>query len=127
LIVERFDRKKAPDGNYWLRLPQENMCQATGMPPSAKYETDGGPGMKTILELLRGSTRQDQDRRTFFKAQILFWMLAAIDGHAKNFSIFLERESTYRMTPLYDVLSAWPVIGTSANHLPRHDVMMAMA
>lgn len=127
LIVERFDRKKAPDGDYWLRLPQEDMCQATGTPPSAKYEADGGPGMKTILELLRGSTRQDQDRRTFFKAQILFWMLAAIDGHAKNFSIFLERGSTYRMTPLYDVLSAWPVIGTSANHLSRHDVKMAMA
>ncbi|HYC42735.1 MAG TPA: type II toxin-antitoxin system HipA family toxin [Noviherbaspirillum sp.] len=127
LVVERFDRRKAPDGDYWLRLPQEDMCQATGTPPSTKYEADGGPGMKAVLELLRGSLRQDQDRRTFFKAQILFWMLAAIDGHAKNYSIFLERGSTYRMTPLYDVLSAWPVVGTGPNHLSRHDVKMAMA
>ena len=54
-------------------------------------------------------------------------MLAAIDGHAKNFSIFHELGATYRMTPLYDVLSAWPVIGTGANHLSRHDVKMVMA
>jgi serine/threonine-protein kinase HipA len=127
LIVERFDRKKAPDGEYWLRLPQEDMCQATGTPPTAKYEADGGPGMKTVLEILRGSAMQAQDRRAFFKAQILFWMLAAIDGHAKNFSLFLERGSSYRMTPLYDVLSAWPVMGDGPNHFSRHRIKMAMA
>lgn len=127
LVVQRFDRKKAPDGSYWLRLPQEDMCQATGTPLSAKYESDGGPGMKTILELLRGSSRHEHDRYAFFKAQILFWMLAAIDGHAKNFSIFHEQGATYQMTPLYDVLSAWPVIGKGPNHLSRHDVTMAMA
>ena len=54
-------------------------------------------------------------------------MLAAIDGHAKNFSIFHEPGASYRMTPLYDVLSAWPVIGKGTNHLSLHDVKMAMA
>jgi serine/threonine-protein kinase HipA len=42
-------------------------------------------------------------------------MLAATDGHAKNFSIRLLPQGRYRLTPLYDVLSAWPVTG------PRHD------
>lgn len=127
LIVERFDRKKAQDGDYWLRLPQEDMCQATGTPPNLKYESDGGPGMKRILELLRGSRTAESDRRAFFKTQILFWMLAAIDGHAKNFSIFHEAGNAYRMTPLYDVLSAWPVAGSGPNHISPHNMKMAMA
>lgn len=127
LIVTRFDRKKAPDGNYFFRLPQEDMCQATGTPPSAKYESDRGPGMKQLLDLLRGSSRSEEDRRTFFKTQVLFWMLAAIDGHAKNFSIFHEAGNTYRMTPLYDVLSAWPVAGKGAKQYSPYDIAMAMA
>jgi len=118
LIVERFDRRKSDQGSYWLRLPQEDMCQAMGVAPAAKYESDGGPGMAAILELLRGSSQHGQDRHSFFKAQILFWMLAATDGHAKNFSIFHQRQNSYRMTPLYDVLSAWPVIGNSRNQIP---------
>ena len=61
------------------------------------------------------------------KAQIVFWMLAAIDGHAKNFSIFHERGGTYRLTPFYDVLSAWPIIGRGPKHLNLHDAKMAMA
>jgi serine/threonine-protein kinase HipA len=127
LIVTRFDRKKAENGNYWLRLPQEDMCQAMGTPPSLKYESHGGPGMKEILELLRGSSQSEHDRYGFFKTHILFWMLAAIDGHAKNFSIFHEPGNAYRMTPLYDVLSAWPAIGTGASKLSPYDVKMAMA
>ena len=83
--------------------------------------------MKTILDLLRGSSRQEHDRRAFLKAQILFWMLAATDGHAKNFSIFHERNATYRMTPLYDVLSAWPIIGDGPNQLSWHRAKLAMA
>ena len=127
LVVKRFDRRLAPQGSFWLRLPQEDMCQATGTPAAARYEVDNGPGMKTILDLLRGSSRQEHDRRAFLKAQILFWMLAATDGHAKNFSIFHERNATYRMTPLYDVLSAWPIIGEGPNQLSRHRAKVSMA
>ncbi len=127
LIVERFDRKKSAQGEYFLRLPQEDMCQAMGVSPATKYEADGGPGIQQIMELLRGSSHHEHDRRSFFKAQILFWILAATDGHAKNFSIFHERKGLYRMTPLYDVLSAWPIIGKDANHLQWQDVKLAMA
>ena len=127
LVVERFDRKLSVKGDFWLRLPQEDMCQALGKSPTLKYESDGGPGMSDILELLRGSSRAEVDRGTFYKAQILFWMLAATDGHAKNFSISHETSATYRMTPLYDVLSAWPIIGERPNHLSWHDARLAMA
>ncbi len=83
--------------------------------------------MRDVLRILDGSVRSVQDKRAFVKAQIVFWMLAAIDGHAKNFSIFHERGGSYRLTPFYDVLSAWPIIGRGAKHLNLHDGKMAMA
>jgi len=127
LVVERFDRRLVGNGQYWLRLPQEDMCQALGKPSSLKYETDGGPGMADILKLLRGSRLSKQDRLHFFTIQILFWMLAATDGHAKNFSLFHEKSGMYCMTPIYDVLSAWPIIGDGADRLSWHDSKLAMA
>jgi serine/threonine-protein kinase HipA len=127
LVVERFDRKLHSSGVYWLRLPQEDFCQATGTPPHLKYEADGGPGMVDICKLLAHSEERDRDLRIFFKTQILFWMLRATDGHAKNFSLFLLPGGRYRMTPMYDVLSAWPVIGNSANRIPPQKVRLAQA
>jgi HipA-like C-terminal domain len=61
--------------------------------------------------LLATSTAGLLDRRAFVKAQLAFWMLCATDGHAKNFSIFHRPQGAFQLTPLYDVLSAWPVIG----------------
>lgn len=127
LVVERFDRRLSARGDYWLRLPQEDMCQALGKAPELKYESDGGPGMIDVLGLLRGSAMAGQDRRAFYKIQILFWMLAATDGHAKNFSLFHEAGGTYRMTPIYDVLSTWPIMGEQANQLSWQEARLAMA
>lgn len=110
LAVERFDRQMQ-EGTWIARLPQEDFCQALGLPSTKKYESDGGPGMKDLLRVLDAGTKAAEDKRAFVKAQILFWLLAATDGHAKNFSLFLERGGTHRMTPFYDVLSAWPIMG----------------
>lgn len=130
LVVERFDRAwwTHPSGeNRLIRLPQEDMCQATGVPPEAKYEADGGPGMDRILDVLDGSMTREQDCRDFFKAQLLFWMLCATDGHAKNFSLFLRPGGRYQLTPLYDVLSAYPVLGKGPSNLSPFKAKMAMA
>jgi len=130
LVVERFDRalQSLSAGNEWLaRLPQEDFCQALGMSGERKYESEGGPGIRAILRQLEISNRANEDRLTFVKAQLAFWLMAATDGHAKNFSIFLERGGGYRMTPLYDVLSVWPIIGNGANQLSPRRAKLAMA
>jgi serine/threonine-protein kinase HipA len=127
LIVERFDRLLHSSGKYWLRLVQEDMCQATATPSYRKYEADGGPGNLDIARILQASTQREQDLMTLFKAQLLFWMLAATDGHAKNFSIRMLPGGRYQLTPLYDVLSAWPVIGGKANQIPLQKARLAMA
>jgi serine/threonine-protein kinase HipA len=125
LIVERFDRRWSEDGSWLIRLPQEDMCQATGTSGHLKYETDGGPGMQRIMDILLGSVQSQEDRRTFMKAQLVFWMLAAIDGHAKNFSIFHLPGGLYRLTPFYDVISVHPLMAN--RQIDRQRVAMTMA
>lgn len=125
LIVERFDRKISADKTWIMRLPQEDTCQALGFSPNLKYQSDGGPGIKDIMQLLLGSTNPSEDRDIFYRAQVLFWLLAATDGHAKNFSVFIEPGGKYRLTPLYDILSAYPLIANKS--LQKKRVNMAMA
>lgn len=127
LIVERFDRSPASNGNWIIRLPQEDMCQATGTSPLHKYQSDGGPGIARIMDILLASEAAEQDRHNFFKTQIIFWLLAATDGHGKNFSIAHLPGGRYRATPIYDVLSAHPVIGTGKNQISPHKAKLAMA
>ncbi|APA89987.1 type II toxin-antitoxin system HipA family toxin (plasmid) [Paraburkholderia sprentiae WSM5005] len=127
LIVERFDRRLSSDATWIVRLPQEDMCQATGTSALHKYESDGGPGIEAIMEILAGSARAATDRRNFFATQLVFWLLAATDGHAKNFSIAHLPGNRYEATPLYDVLSAHPIIGSGAGRLAAQKVKLAMA
>ncbi|HTT82621.1 MAG TPA: type II toxin-antitoxin system HipA family toxin [Rhizomicrobium sp.] len=124
LIVERFDRLFTKDGRL-LRVPQEDCCQALSVPWPRKYEGDGGPGVQQILRLLAGSDDADTDRRHFLKAIIVFWLLAATDGHAKNFSVQLSSGGGYRLAPLYDVVSAQPSL--DASQIRRNKMKMAMA
>lgn len=125
LVVERFDRKVSQDKSWIFRLPQEDICQALGVSPNLKYQSDGGPGIKDILNILLGSSDPVHARNTFFKVQILFWLLAAIDGHAKNFSIFIKPDGRYELTPLYDIISTYPLINNK--QLSERKIKMAMA
>ena len=109
LIVERFDRLWTGDQRL-LRIPQEDSCQALSVPPNLKYQSDGGPSIADILKLLRGSDEPLSDQRSFLKANIVFWLMGATDGHAKNFSVFLSPGGRFQMTPLYDVISAQPSV-----------------
>lgn len=129
LNVERFDRRLSASGETLLRLVQEDFCQATGTSPMLKYESDGGPGLKQIFPILRQSAKAQEDMRTVMASQILFWMLRAPDGHAKNFSIQLlaDAASRFHLTPVYDVMSAYPVMGWGPNQWADQEIKLAMA
>ncbi|MBS3651915.1 type II toxin-antitoxin system HipA family toxin [Pseudaminobacter sp. 19-2017] len=124
LIVERFDRRWTSDGRL-LRLPQEDICQALSVPPTRKYQSDGGPGMRDIIQLLKGSDTPEQDISTFLRACIVFWMIGATDGHAKNFSITIGPGGRFRLTPLYDVLTAQPSL--DAGQIQQKKFKLAMS
>lgn len=125
LVVERFDRRWAKNDKWLMRLPQEDLCQALGVPPGLKYESDGGPDIQAIMKILLGSKEAMNDREKFMKTVFLFWVMGAIDGHAKNFSISIEPQGRYQMTPLYDVISAYPL--TAKRQLELQKLKMAMS
>lgn len=124
LAVERFDRRWNTERTVLLRLPQEDMCQTFGLPSSVKYESDGGPGIARIMAFLMGSSEALRDRYDFMKFQVFQWLIGATDGYAKNFSVFIQAGGSYRLTPFYDIISAFPVLGGTGIHIS--DLKLAM-
>ncbi|WP_028773481.1 type II toxin-antitoxin system HipA family toxin [Shewanella waksmanii] len=126
LAVERFDRKLSSDGKWIMRLPQEDFCQTLNVPSAKKYESHDGPGIAQIMPYLLGSITPERDRYDFMKSQVLFWLLAATDGHAKNFSLFIEAGGGYRLTPFYDILSLYPAIGGKGVNIRKAKLAMGL-
>ncbi|MAF97322.1 MAG: toxin HipA [Micavibrio sp.] len=130
LVIERFDRAWTESGTL-LRIPQEDCCQALSIPPSRKYQSDNRPtnekqpSMVEILNLLKGSDQPAEDQKDFLKAQIIFWLIGATDGHGKNFSIYLDQGGRFVLTPFYDVLTAQPFF--DAHKLQKKEMKMAMS
>jgi serine/threonine-protein kinase HipA len=132
IVVERYDR--VVQGRQMVRLHQEDMCQAMGIHPSSRYQSDGGPGVLEVFEVLRASSDLRYDREAFLRAQIFNFLVGGTDAHAKNFSVLLGEHHGVRLAPLYDIASMLPYesdkklrlamkIGRSyefSNTLPRH-------
>ena len=92
-----------------LRLHQEDMCQALGIPPTLKYQGEGGPSPEDIIALLRAhSVRSEEDVGTFIDALAFNWLVAGTDAHAKNYSVLHGGGGRARLAPLYDIASALP-------------------
>lgn len=105
------------------RVHQEDLCQALGLPPSRKYQSDGGPGPARVIGLLRSAvsagqarphalsdgkakSAPEEDIEAFRDATILNWLIGGTDAHAKNFSLLLGGGGLVRLAPLYDMASA---------------------
>jgi serine/threonine-protein kinase HipA len=115
IVLERFDRVRRAEG--WLRIHQEDLCQALGVYPSHKYQHDGGPGPKAIVDLIRDhSSAPNDDVVTFVDALAFNWLIAGTDAHAKNYGVLIAPERV-RLAPLYDIASVLPY--------PRFDVNRA--
>ena len=108
IIVERYDRI-ARNGRI-RRIHQEDLCQALGVPPSAKYQSEGGPGPKEIVSLFRQAmtpSAADEAVSRFVDALAWNWLVVGTDAHAKNYSVLLVGDQI-RLAPLYDIASALP-------------------
>jgi serine/threonine-protein kinase HipA len=92
-----------------LRLHQEDLCQALAFLPSSKYQSEGGPTPRRIVELLRiHSSSQHDDVATFVEALAFNWLIGGTDAHAKNYSLLHGAGGRIRLAPLYDLVSALP-------------------
>jgi serine/threonine-protein kinase HipA len=115
IVVERYDRTES--GEALVRIHQEDMCQACGIPPTRRYEKNGGPGVLQIVELLRSnSTNPEQDVFAFLDANALNWLIAGTDAHAKNYSILHAPGPQLRLAPLYDLISVLPYPHLTSGH-----------
>lgn len=107
IVVERYDRQVS--GNDIIRVHQEDICQAMGIPPTKKYQNEGGPTPADVVELLRTySTDREADLETFVSALIFNWLIGGSDAHAKNYSLLLASGALVRLAPLYDIASILP-------------------
>lgn len=112
LLVRRYDRH--PQGEHWRRLHQEDMCQALGRLPSAKYERNEtgqpGPFVRDIVRVMR-SVDPLKGVLSIFDYVIFNTITCNTDAHAKNYSIMITASGA-RLAPIYDVMCAklWPDI-----------------
>ncbi len=109
VVITRYDRIGDADKEI-TRVHQEDLCQALGVPPSGKYQNEGGPTPARIARLLRDAmTPQagEEAVRRFADALIWNWLIAGTDAHAKNYSVLLAGNQV-RLAPLYDIASALP-------------------
>jgi serine/threonine-protein kinase HipA len=107
IIIERYDRQFS--GNEIVRVHQEDICQALGILPTRKYQSEGGPTPADVIELLRTySTDRIADVDTFIDALGFNWLIAGTDAHAKNYSLLLAGGPQVRLAPLYDIASILP-------------------
>jgi len=95
------------------RVHQEDFCQALRVHPSRKYQNDGGPGPRDIIDLLRanagggGGDAVKEDLDTFVGALAFNWLIGGTDAHAKNYSVLIGAGGLVRLAPLYDVASVY--------------------
>ena len=70
-IVKRFDRERTPDGKV-VRIHQEDFCQALGVLPEQKYESEGGPALNQCFDLVnRSSIRPAADRMALLQLSLI--------------------------------------------------------
>ena len=108
-VTLRFDRIR--HGGRLQRVHQEDMCQALGVPPTRKYQSEGGPAPRSIAERLREVVEPlavEQDVRRFFEALLFNWLVVGTDAHAKNYGILLPQRGSPRLAPVYDLGSMVP-------------------
>ncbi len=121
VVVERYDRLETDDG--YLRVHQEDLCQALSIHPDSKYQAEGGPSPARIARLFRESVGRSLALRLtsdFVDAMALNWIIAGTDAHAKNYSLLLSGRDV-RLAPLYDLASALPY-----EDVDRHRLRLAM-
>jgi serine/threonine-protein kinase HipA len=107
IVIDRYDRLVR--NGHFVRIHQEDFCQALAILPDLKYQNDGGPSAKAIAGVLKDSSSEVMtDLWRFAEALAFNWLIAGTDAHAKNYSLLLAARAQVRLAPLYDLASSLP-------------------
>lgn len=124
-VIERFDREPLSAekgiGRAFRRIHQIDLCQTLGVPPSKKYESEGGLGLHHLFDVLRGTFIE---RPIVAANAVIHWiafnyLIGNLDAHAKNIA-FLMRGQKAAVAPFYDMLCV-------EAYLPRQTMAMSIA
>lgn len=124
LRTERYDRRWRSDKKHLYYLPEEDLCQALGLPASARYEQQGGPGLHDSMALLMGSSSAMKDREDLMRCLVFQWLIGATRVHGKKLSLLIARGGSFRLAPFAHLLSACPAL--SQRRTDRRDFQLAM-
>ncbi|MDF9406169.1 MULTISPECIES: HipA N-terminal domain-containing protein [Enterobacteriaceae] len=116
-IVKRYHAKSRQPFDLLSEIGRDSVGAVTLLPEN---ETITRP----IMAWEKLTEARLEDRYDFMKFQIFQWLIGATDGHAKNFSVFIQAGGSYRLTPFYDIISAFPVLGGTGIHIS--DLKLAM-
>jgi len=106
LRIERFDRI-ADNQQRRHRVHQEDLLQALRLPTMLKYESEGGPAIKAIADILREHTDQPVEAIERLRDwQIFNYLIGNWDGHAKNLALLYQAgHRAPVLAPFYDLVS----------------------
>ena len=105
LLVRRFDRYATDRVWPAIRLHQEDLCQALGLPSGRKYEQEGGPTLAQAADIVRkASVDPLSDIQTLIRWTTFNVCAGNADAHGKNLALLYGRNGT-RVAPLYDLVS----------------------
>ncbi len=124
LRTERYDRRWRHDGQHLYHLPEEDVCQALGVPLSGRDEQQGGPGIDDIMALLMGSSSAMKDREDLMRCLVFQWLTGITRVNAKHLSLLIARGGSFRLAPFKHLLSACP--GLSLRTTDRRDFQLGM-
>ncbi|MCS4493104.1 MAG: type II toxin-antitoxin system HipA family toxin [Pantoea ananatis] len=124
LRTERYDRRWRHDGQHLYHLPEEDVCQALGVPLSGRDEQQGGPGIDDIMALLMGSSSAMKDREDLMRCLVFQWLTGITRVNAKHLSLLIARGGSFRLAPFKHLLSACP--GLSLRTTDRRDFQLGI-
>ena len=123
-VTTRYDRSRA--GGELRRVHQEDFCQALGVHPEFKYESDGGPGVAACLSVTDQSSNSAADRQRLLAYLCFNVLIGGTDAHAKNLALLWAKGPTLRLAPFYDINSAWPYAPPEGTQMSKKSLRTAM-
>ncbi len=102
-LIQRYDRLF--ESGRWLRLHQEDFCQALGIGASQKYEKEGGPSLKQCAAVIRQHAAYPLvDLQKLLRWSLFNLLVGNADGHGKNLSLLYNQNGAASLAPFYDLV-----------------------
>lgn len=106
ICSERYDRRvsREGDGLRVTRLHQEDLAQAFGVTPRAKYlELEGGSYHAIAQLVYERSSAALADIDQLVRVSVFNYLVGNCDNHLKNLSV-LHSPTSLRLAPVYDLV-----------------------